>query len=284
MPYPHYYPPPIIITPVNDACTDTGRLMARYCIAFESMKRFMALKGNEGLAELVRPCVFTDCWGVGDSTLDHVQVGEMALCREFEDVHLRANEKKVLNTLNKDKNRPTIRWLLSLTQLPPRLYVLVVTTLLTHTGFRWMGRWNQPTWKSTGEWHTHDGCTQLYQVLPCILVSFKPAWAACLFRSLPSTKTHRYAHHACRQIHLANISHANLPFLHRKSSDLRPGYVNVQISLAVVSVPFLPTQGSLPRYLPAPGLMELQLLGTNFNSLLNAVILHKCIQARCVIV
>lgn len=29
--------------------------MARYCIAFESMKRFMALKGNEGLAELVRP-------------------------------------------------------------------------------------------------------------------------------------------------------------------------------------------------------------------------------------
>ena len=27
--------------------------MARYCIAFESMKRFIALKGNEGLAELV---------------------------------------------------------------------------------------------------------------------------------------------------------------------------------------------------------------------------------------
>ena len=85
--------------------------MARYCIAFESMKRFMTLKGNEGLAELVRltVCVFTDCWGVGDSTFGHVQVGEMALCREFEDVHLRVNEKKVLNTLNKDKNRPTIR-------------------------------------------------------------------------------------------------------------------------------------------------------------------------------
>ena len=30
--------------------------MARYCIAFESMKRFMTLKGNEGLAELVRLC------------------------------------------------------------------------------------------------------------------------------------------------------------------------------------------------------------------------------------
>ena len=99
----------IIFTPVLNLCTDTGRLMARYCIAFESMKRFMALKGNEGLAELVRLCVFNDGWGVGDSTFGHVQVGEMALCREFEDVHLRVNEKKVLNTLNKDKNRPTIR-------------------------------------------------------------------------------------------------------------------------------------------------------------------------------
>ena len=38
------------------------------------------------------------------------EVGEIALCREFEDVHLRVNEKKVLNTLNKDKNRATIRY------------------------------------------------------------------------------------------------------------------------------------------------------------------------------
>jgi len=40
-------------------------------------------------------------------------VGEIALCREFEDVHLRVNEKKVLNTLNKDKNRATIRFPMS---------------------------------------------------------------------------------------------------------------------------------------------------------------------------
>ena len=33
----------------------------------------------------------------------------VALCKEFEDVHLRVNEKRVLNTLNKDKNRITIR-------------------------------------------------------------------------------------------------------------------------------------------------------------------------------
>lgn len=37
------------------------------------------------------------------------QVAALSKCREFEDVHLRVNEKRVLNSLNKDKNRPSIR-------------------------------------------------------------------------------------------------------------------------------------------------------------------------------
>ncbi|ELT92384.1 hypothetical protein CAPTEDRAFT_102528 [Capitella teleta] len=67
----------------------TGRLMARYCIAFETMKNFHEIRGSETLQEL----------------LD-------VLCnsREFKDVQLRNNEKKVLNTLNKDPNRVTIRF------------------------------------------------------------------------------------------------------------------------------------------------------------------------------
>ena len=32
---------------------DIGRLMARYYVAFESMERFLGLKGNETLGELV---------------------------------------------------------------------------------------------------------------------------------------------------------------------------------------------------------------------------------------
>lgn len=32
---------------------DLGRLMARYCVAFESMKRFLSFKGKETLADLV---------------------------------------------------------------------------------------------------------------------------------------------------------------------------------------------------------------------------------------
>ena len=33
--------------------SEIGRLMARYCVAFESMKRFLGLKGNETLSDLV---------------------------------------------------------------------------------------------------------------------------------------------------------------------------------------------------------------------------------------
>ena len=32
---------------------DMGRLMARYCVAFDSMKRFLSFKGKENLAEFV---------------------------------------------------------------------------------------------------------------------------------------------------------------------------------------------------------------------------------------
>ena len=70
------------------ATIETGRLMARYCVAFESMKRFLGLKGSESLAELV---------------------SELSLCQEFTDVRLRVNEKRVLNGLNRDKNKPSIR-------------------------------------------------------------------------------------------------------------------------------------------------------------------------------
>ena len=40
-------------TNIDLVYSETGRLMARYCVAFESMKRFLGLKGNETLADLV---------------------------------------------------------------------------------------------------------------------------------------------------------------------------------------------------------------------------------------
>ena len=63
--------------------------MARYCVAFQSMQSFLGLRGTEGLEDLV---------------------GVLSQCQEFADVHLRMSEKRVLNTLNRDKNRATIRY------------------------------------------------------------------------------------------------------------------------------------------------------------------------------
>ena len=77
--------------------------MARYCVAFESMKRLLALRGSEELGELV---------------------GVLAQCKEFEDVRLRVSEKRVLNSLNKDKHRATIRCVLGIASTGCNNYTL----------------------------------------------------------------------------------------------------------------------------------------------------------------
>ncbi|XP_039929461.1 probable ATP-dependent DNA helicase HFM1 [Hirundo rustica] len=69
--------------------TETGRLMAWYYIAFDTVKQFFTIKGTETLNELI---------------------SMISNCTEFVDVKLRINEKKILNTLNKDKDKVTIRF------------------------------------------------------------------------------------------------------------------------------------------------------------------------------
>ncbi|XP_078343088.1 putative ATP-dependent DNA helicase HFM1 [Oculina patagonica] len=69
--------------------TEAGRLMARYCIAYDSMKQFLQIKGTESLSDMV---------------------DLVSKCKEFSDVKLRVNEKRALNLLNKDKNKETIRY------------------------------------------------------------------------------------------------------------------------------------------------------------------------------
>ncbi|KAF4793067.1 hypothetical protein TURU_114568 [Turdus rufiventris] len=66
---------------------ETGRLMAWYYIAFDTVKQFFTMKGTETLNELITM---------------------ISNCAEFVDVKLRINEKKILNTLNKDKDKITI--------------------------------------------------------------------------------------------------------------------------------------------------------------------------------
>ncbi|XP_052493711.1 probable ATP-dependent DNA helicase HFM1 [Budorcas taxicolor] len=74
---------------INFKPTEAGRLMAWYYITFETVKKFCTISGKETLSDLVTM---------------------IASCKEFLDVQLRINEKKALNTLNKDPNRITIRF------------------------------------------------------------------------------------------------------------------------------------------------------------------------------
>ncbi|XP_069823753.1 probable ATP-dependent DNA helicase HFM1 [Dendropsophus ebraccatus] len=74
---------------LNFKPTEKGKLMASYYIAFDTAKLFNTIQGKETLAELVIL---------------------ISTCKEFSDVQLRASEKKILNSLNKDKNRATIRF------------------------------------------------------------------------------------------------------------------------------------------------------------------------------
>ncbi|XP_044076280.1 probable ATP-dependent DNA helicase HFM1 isoform X2 [Siniperca chuatsi] len=74
---------------INIKPTEAGRLMARYCVAFDTMKQFSKVVGTENLSDLIVLA---------------------SKSREFSEIQLRMNEKRLLNNLNRDKNRITIRF------------------------------------------------------------------------------------------------------------------------------------------------------------------------------
>ncbi|XP_050717948.1 uncharacterized protein LOC126999409 [Eriocheir sinensis] len=59
-----------------------GRLMARYCVSFSTMKTFLQLTGQESLKDVVEM---------------------VSACQEFYDIKVRVAEKRVLNELNKSQ-------------------------------------------------------------------------------------------------------------------------------------------------------------------------------------
>ncbi|XP_024124379.1 probable ATP-dependent DNA helicase HFM1 isoform X2 [Oryzias melastigma] len=74
---------------INIKPTEAGRLMARYCVAFDTMKQFSKVDGSESLSDLVEL---------------------VSKSKELSEIQLRVNEKRSLNSFNKDKNRTTIRF------------------------------------------------------------------------------------------------------------------------------------------------------------------------------
>ncbi|KAF6207323.1 hypothetical protein GE061_018564 [Apolygus lucorum] len=69
--------------------TENGKLMARYYIAFDTMKVFMKIEGSETLPQLLEL---------------------LTLCHEFQEVQLRRHERPVLNALNRHKTKESIRF------------------------------------------------------------------------------------------------------------------------------------------------------------------------------
>ena len=70
--------------------TDLGKVMAKYCISLQSIKRFIDLKGNESLSDLLN---------------------EICQCEELiQETQLRINERKALNLLNKNSKAKAIRF------------------------------------------------------------------------------------------------------------------------------------------------------------------------------
>lgn len=67
--------------------TRSGQLMARYCLAFETMRSFYELLGGNGERMME-----------ARSLVDLIQL--ISGSRELEDVKLRTNEKTILNVLN----------------------------------------------------------------------------------------------------------------------------------------------------------------------------------------
>ncbi|CAK7303301.1 Probable ATP-dependent DNA helicase HFM1 [Vulpes lagopus] len=94
---------------VNFKPTEAGRLMAWYYITFETVKKFSTISGKETLLDLVTM---------------------ISSCKEFVDVQLRINEKKILNTLNKDPNRVTIRGLSDFVAVQEKFAILLNSLIL----------------------------------------------------------------------------------------------------------------------------------------------------------
>ncbi|XP_049604045.1 probable ATP-dependent DNA helicase HFM1 [Syngnathus scovelli] len=74
---------------INIKPTEAGRVMARYCVAFDTMLQYSKVSGTENLSDVIKL---------------------VSKSKEFSDIQLRVTEKRSLNTLNLDKNRTTIRF------------------------------------------------------------------------------------------------------------------------------------------------------------------------------
>ena len=246
-------------------CAETGRLMARYCVAFESMKRFLGLKGKETLADLVSTYRHACIYGI----VLFVQVRELCLCQEFADVRLRVNEKRILNGLNKDKNKPTIRLIMQ---------CLLIVALLAYARYK-KSQYRFPMngkIKSTDmkvNWYDFDD-----EYLPVYFILFSQSdpghsrlSASAGVCSQSRHSGNFFLHQLLHRYH--SFSHPPLPL----QKIFRAAY---RLSKCKSDAIFIISCALLNTVFFFAGLMELQMAGNSFALLHNSVLLHKCLQSK----
>ncbi|XP_037077868.1 probable ATP-dependent DNA helicase HFM1 [Pollicipes pollicipes] len=74
---------------VEVSATPSGRLMARFCISFQTMQTLQQMSGTEDLSALL---------------------AVLSACGEFEGIQLRTSDKRALNALNRDPHRSCVRY------------------------------------------------------------------------------------------------------------------------------------------------------------------------------
>lgn len=170
--------------------------MARYCVAFESMKRFLGLKGNKTLADLVSTYIqthtHTRSWLPIQSNDKCYLRSHLCCCLRWGSYHCVRSlpmwgwewtKRELLTVSTKTKTSP------------PSGKAAIVAFFQSwcddDVGFLWMARLSQPTWKWTGIYYY---CASFIHRHYCFIPSAwsKLLWVVCLYRSLVSIRTLRY--------------------------------------------------------------------------------------------
>jgi hypothetical protein len=73
--------------------------MSKYCVAFETMVHFIKCPADQTVASLVR------CDHISAMSYNHDQLELISEAKEFQDIRLRVNEKRILNELNMGPER-----------------------------------------------------------------------------------------------------------------------------------------------------------------------------------
>ena len=136
--------------------SEIGRLMARYCVAFESMKRFLGLKGNETLSDLVSTYRHThNHYSLHSDGIYYGLINLYNCLRWKSCLCVRSLPMWDWEWMRREFSIVSIKTKISLPSGKAVTFKLLFSVddeddIHVHVGFLWMARLSQQTWKWTG--------------------------------------------------------------------------------------------------------------------------------------